>query len=187
VKWHPPPAIREEPLSQEDISPQLDFLYRAENNFMYWVQFADAKAGGVILVLSIGALDVFHNTRNFIHARHLANPAWGWVSLVSFAIAVLAMAMTIGGVGRTLFPKNLPSRPSDFFFGVVARYKSSEDYHRAVSEKLEGDLIDTVALQAWNLARIAQSKYAHLRYAYLGAFFFLVSWAVARASLSFAS
>ena len=80
-----------------------------------------------------------------------------------------------------------PSRPSDFFFGVVARYRSSEEYHEAVAQKLERDLIDTVALQAWNLARIATTKYAHLRYAYLGAFFFLVSWAVARATLSFAS
>jgi len=187
VKWHPPPAVREEPLTQEEISPQLDFLYRAENNFMYWVQFADAKAGGVILVLSIGALDVFHNTRNFIHARHLAHPAFGWICLIAFVIAVLSMAMTVGGVGRTLFPKQLPSRPSDFFFGVVAGYKTSDDYRKAVSEKLENELMDTVALQAWNLARIARTKYGHLRYAYLGAFFFLLSWAVARATLSFAS
>ena len=186
MKWHPPPAIREEPLSQEDISPQLDFLYRAENNFMYWVQFADAKAGGVILVLSIGALDVFRNTRKFIDARSLAHPVWGWISMIAFVLAVFAMLLTIVGVGRTLFPKNLPSRPSDFFFGVVARYKSSEDYHHAVSEKVERDLIDTVALQAWNLARIAQNKYAHLRYAYLGAFFFLVFWTISRAGLSFA-
>jgi hypothetical protein len=186
VKWHPPPAVREEPLSQEDISPQLDFLYRAENNFMYWVQFADAKAGGVILVLSIGALDVFRNTKNFIDAHNLAHPVWGWLSLVSFVVAVLAMAMTISGVGRTLFPKLLPSRPSVYFFGVVANYRSSDDYEEAVSSKLERDLIDEVALQAWNLARIAQNKYAHLRQAYLGAFFFLVAWAIARASLSFA-
>jgi hypothetical protein len=187
VKWHPPPAAREEPLTMEEISPQLDFLYRAENNFMYWVQFADAKAGGVILVLSIGALDVFHNTKNFTHARHLAHPAWGWVSFVAFIVSVFSMALTVGGVGRTLFPKNVPSRPSDFFFGVVSRYDSSEKYGEAVSQKLERDLIDHVSLQAWNLARIATTKYAHLRYAYLGAFFFLLSWALARASLSFAS
>ena len=187
MKWRPPPAVREEPLTQEEISPQLDFLYRAENNFMYWVQFADAKAGGVILVLSIGALDVFHNTRNFTHAHKLAHPIWGWVCLAAFIVSVLSMAMTVGGVGRTLFPKQIPSRPSDFFFGVVARYETSEKYGEAVSEKVERDLIDHVSLQAWNLARIAATKYAHLRYAYLGAFFFLVSWAVARASLSFAS
>jgi hypothetical protein len=187
VRWRPPPELRDEPIRQEDVSPQLDFLYRAENNFMYWVQFADAKAGGVILVLSIGALDVFRNTRNFVNARDLGHPVWGWLSLFSFAVAVLAMGLTVAGVGRTLFPKNVPSRPSDFFFGVVARYPSSEEYDRAVTQKLERDLIDAVALQAWNLARIAQTKYAHLRLAYLGAFFFLVAWAVARTSLSFAS
>jgi pycsar effector protein len=187
VKWNPPPPVREEPLTQEEISPQLDFLYRAENNFMYWVQFADAKAGGVILVLSIGALDVFHNTKNFIHARHLAHPLWGWICLIAFVVSVLAMAMTVAGVGRTLFPKQVPSRPSDFFFGVAARYRTSEEYGEAVSQKVERDLIDHVSLQAWNLARIAATKYAHLRYAYLGAALFLVAWAIARASLSFAS
>jgi hypothetical protein len=187
VRWSPPPPVREEPLHQEEISPQLDFLYRAENNFMYWVQFADAKAGGVILVLSIGALDVFHNTRNFLHAHNLAHPVWGWTCLVAFVVAVISMAMTVAGVGRTLFPKQIPSRPSDFFFGVVARYKTSEEYGDAVAQKLERDLIDHVSLQAWNLARIATTKYAHLRYAYVGAFWFLLSWAVARATLSFAS
>jgi hypothetical protein len=187
VKWHPPPEIREEPRTQEEISPQLDFLYRAENNFAMWVQFADAKAGGVILVLSIGALDVFHNTRNFGHAHKLAHPVFGWISLVAFIVAVVAMALTLVGVGRTLFPKNLPSRPSDFFFGVVARYRTSEEYDQAVSSKLERDLLDDVALQAWNLARISAAKYRHLRYAYIGAFFFLLAWAIARATLSLAS
>ena len=42
---------RREPQTYQELSPQLDFLYRCESEFAQWVQFADAKSGGVILVL----------------------------------------------------------------------------------------------------------------------------------------
>jgi hypothetical protein len=47
-------------------------------------------------------------------------------------------------------------------------------------------LIEHVAIQAWNLARIARDKYQHLRHAYGGALAFLITWGVARFALSFA-
>src|ERR671935_2326142 len=96
---------RREPQTYQELSPQLDFLYRAVDSYAQWVQFADAKAGGVILVLSIGALDVFNKAHDYIHAHNLPHAAWGWVSLVAFIAALAALSVTIVGVGRTLFPK----------------------------------------------------------------------------------
>src|SRR5439155_16334349 len=89
--------LRREPQTNQELSPQLDFLQRVEYQFALWVQFADAKAGGVILVLSIGALDVFRKTRDYIDAHTLAHPAWGWISLVGFIASVLAMGVTVAG------------------------------------------------------------------------------------------
>src|SRR5438445_3905239 len=95
---------RREPQTYQELSPQLDFLYRAESNFSQWVQFADAKSGGVVLVLSIGALDVFRHANDFIHAHNLHHATWGWLSLAAFLAAVVGIAMTIAGVANTLFP-----------------------------------------------------------------------------------
>ena len=70
---------------------------------------------------------------------------------------------------------------------MAARYPEAVDYERAVTEKRELALIENVAIQAWSLARIANEKYASLRYAYLGAMLFLIGWGLARITLSLAS
>ena len=178
---------RREPQTYQELSPQIDFLYRAVDSFAQWVQFADAKAGGVILVLSIGALDVFHKARDYIDGHNLPHPTWGWISLVAFILSVLALAATVASVGRTLFPKLRPSKPSDYFFGVAAGYPDGDVYGETVKAKRETELLEHVAIQAWNLGCIASDKYAHLRRAYVSAFFFLVTWGVARIALSLAS
>jgi hypothetical protein len=177
---------RREPQTYQELSPQLDFLYRAESNFSEWVQFADAKSGGVVLVLSIGALDVFRHANDYIHAHNLHHAVWGWLSLVGFIAAIGAIALTIAGVANTLFPTIRPSKPSLFFFGVAASFPTGEAYGSAVTEKREVDLIDQVSTQAWNLACIANDKYASLRRAYLGALIFLVAWGASRVALSLA-
>jgi hypothetical protein len=178
---------RREPQTWPELSPQLDFLYRAESNFSQWVQFADAKSGGVVLVLSIGALDVFRHSNDFIHAHNMHHAVWGWLSLVAFIAAIGGIALTIGGVANTLFPNIRESKPSLFFFGVAASYPTGDAYGSAVTEKREVDLIEQVSIQAWNLACIANDKYASLRRAYLGALLFLVTWGAARVALSLAS
>jgi hypothetical protein len=178
---------RPEPQTNQQLSPQLDFLQRVEYQFAQWIVFADAKAGGVILILSIGALDVFHKAHDYIDAHNLRHPAWGWTALLAFAGSVVAMAITVAGVGRTLFPKIRESRPSDNFFGVVARYQNEQVFATKIRNMRETDLLESLATQCWNLARINDDKYRNLRRAYIGAFFFLVSWGVARFALSLAS
>src|SRR5919197_1525597 len=96
---------RREPQTYQELSPQLDFLYRAVDHFSQWVQFADAKAGGVVLVLSIGALDLFRHSNDFIDAHRLPNAAWGWLSLGCFLLAAAAIGLCVAGVTRALFPK----------------------------------------------------------------------------------
>ena len=178
---------RREPQTYQELSPQLDYLYRNEYNIGQWLQFADAKAGGVVIALSIVALDLFRHSSDFVHAHNLHHAFWGWLSLVLFVFAAVATALCVVGVARALFPRVRTSRPSLSFFGVVARFQSAEAYERAVTEKREVDLIENVATQVWNLACIADDKYRSLRHAYLGAMLFLISWACARIALSLAS
>src|SRR5919204_6026830 len=102
---------RREPQTYQELSPQLDFLYRAVDQFSQWVQFADAKAGGVVLVLSIGALDLFRHANDFIHAHRLPHGPWGWLSLAWFIFAGAASGLCVIGIARALFPRIRESRP----------------------------------------------------------------------------
>ena len=176
-----------EPQTYQELSPQLDFLYHAQDNFADWVKFADTKSQMVILVLSIGALDVLHKATDFIHAHNLRHETWGWIALVGFIAAIATMGLTVLGVARTLFPKIRASKPSVYFFGVAQSYPDGGSYAGAVESLNEAGLREQVAIQAWNLARIANDKYGHLRYSYLGALCFLISWGVARVALSLAA
>jgi len=179
------PPGRTEPMNTQELSPQIDFLYRAVDNFTQSVQFADAKAGGVVLILSIGILDLFKNIRQFLDARDVS-AVWGWLATTSSVIATIFAIMTVIQVARTLFPRRRPGLGSLFFFGVVAGYPAANAYEDAVWRASERELFRSMAATCWNLAGIAGEKYKHLRMAYACALLFAVFWAVARLGLSLA-
>jgi hypothetical protein len=181
----PLPAVRPEPPTVQDIQPQLDFLYRASETFDRAVQFADAKAGGVVLILGIGILDLFRHVRDFFDARDLS-AGWGWLATVSSLVAIFFAILTVLQVARTLFPRRRPGLRSLFFFGVASSFPSPREYGDAVWFSRERELFQSMATQAWNLAGIAGEKYRHLRFAYAAALLFATFWAVARLGLSLA-
>ena len=182
-RLEPLPDIRPEPPTYQDIQPQLDFLYRASETFERSVQFADAKAGGVVLILGIGILDLFRHVRDFLDARDVS-AGWGWLATIACLIAIIAALATVLQVGRALFPRSRPGLGSLFFFGVVASFPSPKEYGEKVWFTRERELFNTMAIQAWNLAGIAGEKYRHLRLAYTAALVFASFWAVARLGLS---
>ena len=182
-RLEPLPDIRPEPPTYQDIQPQLDFLYRASETFERSVQFADAKAGGVVLILGIGILDLFRHVRDFLDARDVS-AGWGWLATIACLIAIIAALATVLQVGRALFPRSRPGLGSLFFFGVVASFPSPKEYGEKVWFSRERELFNTMAIQAWNLAGIAGEKYRHLRMAYTAALVFASFWAVARLGLS---
>ena len=181
----PLPPWRSEPPTVQEISPQIDFLYRAADNFTQSVQFADAKAGGVVLILSIGILDLFRNLRNFLDARDLS-AGYGWTATVAAVIATAFGILTVVQIARTLFPRRRPGMGSLFFFGVVGAFKTPQEYGDAVWLASERELVRTMATTAWNLAGIASEKYKHLRLAYASALAFAIFWAIARLGFSLA-
>jgi hypothetical protein len=172
-------------MNTQELSPQIDFLYRAADNFTQSVQFADAKAGGVVLILSIGILDLFKNIRQFLDARDIA-AAWGWLATISSVVATIFAILTVIQIARTLFPRHRAGLGSLFFFGVVAGYPTSRAYEDAVWCASERELFRSMSATCWNLAGIAGEKYRHLRIAYACALLFAVFWAVARLGLSLA-
>jgi hypothetical protein len=179
------PPGRSEPMNTQELSPQIDFLYRAVDNFTQSVQFADAKAGGVVLILSIGILDLFRNIRPFLDARDVS-VGWGWLATVSSVIATVFAILTVVQIAQTLFPRRRPGGGSLFFFGVVGHFASPHEYEAAVWGASERELVRSMATTAWNLAGIAGEKYKHLRIGYACALLFAVFWALARLGFSLA-
>ena len=179
------PPGRTEPMNTQELSPQIDFLYRAADNFTQSVQFADAKAGGVVLILSIGILDLFRNIRPFLDARDIS-PSWGWLATVCAVVATLFAVLTVVQIARALFPRRRPGAGSLFFFGVVGQFPTPREYEDAVWGASERELVRSMATTAWNLAGIASEKYKHLRIAYWCALLFAVFWALARLGFSLA-
>ena len=179
------PPGRTEPMNTQELSPQIDFLYRAVDSIQQSVQFADAKAGGVVLILSIGMLDLLKNLRNFLDARDLS-AAWGWTATIAALVATVLAILTVIQIARALFPRRRAGLGSLFFFGVIANYKSPQEYEQAVWGSSERELVRSMATTVWNLSGIAGEKYKHLRIAYACALLFAVFWAIARLGNSLA-
>jgi hypothetical protein len=179
------PAGRTEPGNTQELSPQIDFLYRAVDSFTQSVQFGDAKAGGVVLILSIGILDLLRNIRQFLDARDVS-AGWGWLATIAAVIATVFVVLTVIQVARTLFPRRRPGMGSLFFFGVVAQYPTATEFEDKVWRASERELVRSMAATAWNLAGIATEKYKHLRLAYACALLFAIFWALARLGYSLA-
>lgn len=179
------PPGRTEPGNTQELSPQIDFLYRAVDSIQQSVQFADAKAGGVVLILSIGILDLFKNLRAFLDARDLS-AGYGWTATMAALIATVFGVLTIIQIARALFPRTRAGLGSLFFFGVIAGYKTPQEYEDAVWGASERELVRSMATTVWNLSGIAGEKYKHLRRAYAFALLFAIFWAIARLGNSLA-
>ena len=179
------PPGRGEPADTQELSPQIDFLYRAVESIQMSVQFADAKAGGVVLILSIGVLDLFKNLRNFLDARDLS-AGFGWTATVAALIATAFAIATVFQIARALFPRRRAGLGSLFFFGEIAAFKTPLEYEDAVWRSSERELVRSMATTVWNLSGIAGEKYKHLRIAYGCALLFATSWAIARLGNSLA-
>ena len=179
------PPGRREPADTQELSPQIDFLYRAVDSIQQSVQFADAKAGGVVLILSIGILDLFKNLRDFLDARDLS-AGFGWTATVAALIATAFGVATVFQIARALFPRRRPGLGSLYFFGEIAAFKTPLEYEDAVWRSSERELVRSMATTVWNLSGIAGEKYKHLRIAYACALLFAISWAIARLGNSLA-
>ena len=78
-------------------------------------------------------------------------------------IATVFAILTVVQVARTLFPRSRAGLGSLFFFGVIAGFKSAQEYEDAVWRSSERELVRSMATTVWNLSGIAGEKYKHLR------------------------
>src|SRR5712691_36805 len=94
-------------------------LDRIVERFAAWVQFGDAKAGGVLALMAIGLVDLLNHAHRLASAHKLVSD-WGIVATASFWGALASAVIVVLLVSMGLFPRVKPATASAFFFGSVA-------------------------------------------------------------------
>ena len=141
-----------------------------------WVRFADVKAGAVLVLVGLLLTDALNQAGELQRAHDLPS-RWGDASTVLWWVAMLAAASAVVCVSGTLFPRIKAKSTSLVFFGDIAKHETPESYAKALARV---SFAEETTKQVWEVSRIAASKYRLLRWSYLAAVLFLISYAVAR-------
>jgi hypothetical protein len=171
---------------QEPSAQAVEALERTVDRFGGWVQFGDAKAGGVLVLLGLGMTDLLDHAGLLAHAHEMRS-RWGIVASVMFWLALASGVIVVVEASRALFPRVKARTHSAFFFGSVAEYESGTSYAAVATRLSPEQVAEQMAEQAWELARIARRKFARTRKAYGVALVFLAAWALARCALALAA
>jgi hypothetical protein len=169
----------------QDSERSVEALERTVDRFGGWVQFADAKAGAVLVLLGLGLADLLDHAGRLAHA-HVLRSDWGDAATALFWIALALAAVVVAEASRALFPRVKAKTHSVYFFGSVANYPSGSAFATAVTDLPPAAVAEQMAEQAWELARIATRKFERLRMAYWFALAFLAAWALARCAMALA-
>jgi hypothetical protein len=164
---------------------QIEALERTVERFAGWVQFGDAKAGGVLVLLGIGLADLLTHADPLVHAHRLRS-TWGDVATAAFIASLALAVLVVIEISRALFPRVKATTHSAFFFGSASAYPTGSAYTAAFLGLTAEDVAAQLGEQAWELARIAGRKFERTRHAYWLVLGFLVAWAVARSALAVA-
>ena len=159
----------------------IDVLFRTQERFSSWIQFADAKAGAVLALLALGFADLLENAGRL--STSLGDPSLiGRIAGACFWLAAVSSGVTVVLVSRALFPQLKAEQESLFYFAHVARRESPAALARDLQalDSLEDHLVS----QVWRLAQVATTKFERTRLAYFGALGFLFFWAASRLALS---
>ena len=190
---------------EPDLGPGKDGYYETSiDRFTSWVQYEDAKAGAVLVLLGLGLTDVLGNADTLINAYHAPAPhhsGWGWVATVAFWAAIVAAVCTVAVIATAVWPYTGPGRRprvgnSLFYFNDVAtnyRYrdptekaKMLAEYRERVRDTPDEELEKDMSQQAFILAHIAAKKVRLVKLGFWSVTGFLIAWAVARIALGVA-
>lgn len=171
-------------MTASDDDVRREFAADAQHRFQQWIQFADAKAAAVLVLIGLGTADLIKNAKRLSEAFESTSSAWGDIATASFWLACTLVAVAVVLVSLSLFPRVKPARKSLAYFGDVASFGSSGAFSTALSKRSAKELQDETNSQVWQLARIASVKFRLLKWSYRFALGFLVALVVGRVCLA---
>jgi len=137
---------------------RLPFLDRALSLNLAWIAAADSKVGP-LLGIATGMLGVL---------AAMVPRASGWltISAVTAAIASGLLIVSLGCLVAAVFPRLSGPKGSLLFFGGIASLGHDEYLARAKSVS-DADVIEDFAAQVHRNARIANTKFACVKWAFI--------------------
>ncbi len=139
---------------------RTDFAEFASEQIADLIKQADAKAVSTLYVLGISTAALLARI-NMIKASGGATPMWGAV----FAVAVFLVLMALKSIITVIYPRGgKPEKGDMAYFESIAAYKK-ETYVKNGMALTDEAVAKALYGNAYNLARVAQSKYHALRVA----------------------
>ena len=135
-----------------------------------WVKTADSK---VAPLFAINAAML-----GLLVALIKLLPAWTIATAIFSSITVILLAVVILFLALTMFPRLIGPKESNIFFGGISK-KSEERYLLDMSSISEAEFQEDILKQVYRNAEIANSKYAHLRLAFIFTFVSFIPWLAA--------
>lgn len=135
-----------------------------------WVKTADAKVPP-LFAINIAMLGV-------IAALVKALTSWNIATAIFTALCLISLALSIGFLALAMFPRLSGPKGSNVFFGGITKKTEAiylEDVKDLCDEKYEDDLLS----QAYRNAKIAETKYTHIKLAFTFSFVSAPFWLVA--------
>ena len=139
---------------------QMDFPKFSAGQIADLIKQADAKAVSTLYVLGISTAALLARI-NTVRASGGATPMWG----AAFAVAVLLILVALKSVITVIYPRGGKPEKGDmtYFESIVANKK--ETYVKNGLTLTDDDIAKALDSNAYNLAKVAHSKYHALRVA----------------------
>jgi hypothetical protein len=174
------------PHENEDASmSHKEFLEKALTGAGEWVRYADPKALGVAVFLTFGATDLLRNSERLYHG-FTKNSVPEWIMTLSLLGAFMFGITTVVCISLAVFPRLKPKGPrSLFYFGGIAQVTGPEEYEQEVRKMGPQELESQIAHQAWNVAKLAETKHRWSKRAYFSLLVSFAFWVAGRIALYF--
>jgi hypothetical protein len=134
-------------------------LWKIYDNISELIRFSDAKAVAILATNGVIAGFYFSNISALENALKDSQ-------IASIPLSVALFFVFISGLSSAhcLFPRLKPDRECDaiFFFDIVNKHKTPEEYNKAVQESFLNDnsrLNSQLSCQIWQISKVAKRKY----------------------------
>ena len=143
------------------------------------IKQADAKAIGVLSILGIVTAALLSRLGSLKGISGLMDPKWVFI----FSFSVVMIVITMKFIVRVVYPRASKGGNGNMLYFKDIATQSKEDYLTRGLELNNADIIRETYADAYNLAKVADKKYAALRRAMIATTVTII-WTIAVLLLS---
>ncbi len=139
---------------------KIAFLFDVLKRYDNYIATTNFKSGLILSFLGVVILGVAKL------AKDLTSGAYDCAYLVFIVCSILTIAfamISIYKLLRAVTPRIMTSSNSLIFFGSVSKLENSEEYSNSINQLTEGDIIQDLSRQVYEVAKITNLKFIALK------------------------